>query len=737
MFERAVESYRFINRSGTPEDSLEFRVAVLVTVLISLFAAVRYGSVGLPTGIGVTVGVLAGSFLSYRWRDRANLLIKLVLSVLLLVVFVLFCSELGGSVHDLRYPLVRLFLWLQVLHSFDLPTRRDLDFSLVSSAILVAFAGSLSTSNSFLYLIVPFFASALVALYLGHASAMRGSDVYVEGAGRSPHLRVVLTGLVLVPLTLAFFMVLPRLPGFNAYYLPVSKSGSMPSEFDALLKNPGYKDFPDKFPETPQPYNPNAYFGFNKFMDLRVRGVPADQTVMKVRSASPSYWRSTAFDKFLGNGWENTEKADELQSINSSSLPLNVSYPGESGRYGTRDLVQTFYIEGQLPNTVFGAYVPREVFFPTRVLKVDSMMTVLAPLELDPGLIYTVVSEVSDVSPEMLRRSRGGYPAGMRDRFCQLPEMSPKVAELARQVTAGAATDYDRVNAISEYLKSNYAYDLNVAKQGNAENTVEFFLFNAKRGFCEHFATAMAVMCRSINIPARVAVGFAPGEYNPLTGYYEVSGRDAHAWVEAYFPMFGWISFDPTPGWTDPSNLQRHNATWSGFTMLRGIGRALSHVFPASWARAVGSSARAAIRGMASAARAVTSAGARYWAWSLVLLVFLVTGALLLRRRRRRERTPRSPGSAAGPRERAYEVFTRMTVALERGGMPRAPWQTPLEYACEVDRRMGSGLAGKAAALFNNVRFARAPSGEDLAALERAAREVEDATSGSGHFDAF
>lgn len=726
MFERAVESYRFINRSGTPEDSVEFRVAVLVTVLISVFAAVRYGSVGLPNGIGVTVGVLVGSYLSYRWRDRANLLIKFVLSILLLVVFVLFCSELGGSVHDLRYPLVRLFLWLQVLHSFDLPTRRDLDFSLVSSAILVAFAGSLSTSSSFLYLIVPFFVSALVALYLGHASAMKRMDVYVDGAGRSPRFRVVLTGLVLVPLTLALFMVLPRLPVFNAYYLPVSKSGSMPSEFNALLKNPGYKDFPDKFPEAPLPYNPNAYFGFNKFMDLRVRGVPADQTVMKVRSPSPSYWRSTAFDKFLGNGWENTEKADNLESINSSSLPLNVSYPGEPGRYGTRDLVQTFYIEGRLPNTVFGAYVPREVFFPTRVLKVDSMMTVLAPLELDPGLIYTVVSEVSDVSPEILRRSSGGYPAGMRDRFCQLPEMSPKVGELATRITAGEVNEYDRVNAISEYLKANYAYDLNVTKQGNSENTVEFFLFNAKRGFCEHFATAMAVMCRSINIPARVAVGFDAGEYNPLTGYYEVSGRDAHAWVEVYFPMFGWISFDPTPGWTDPSNLQRHNATWSGFTMLRGIGRTLSHVFPASWARAVGSSARAAIRGLTSAAKTMTSAKVRYWAWSLVLLVFLVTGVLLMRRRQRHRPTPRSPGAAAGPRQRAYEIFTRMTAALERAGMPRSPWQTPLEYACEVDRRMASGLAPKAAALFNNVRFARTPSGEDLAALERAAREVED-----------
>ena len=92
MFERAVEYYRIINRPGTPEDSISFRAAVLLTVLISVYAAVKYGAVGLPVGITVMAGVLAGSCLSYRFRNRDNLLLKLVLSVLLLVVFVLFWS---------------------------------------------------------------------------------------------------------------------------------------------------------------------------------------------------------------------------------------------------------------------------------------------------------------------------------------------------------------------------------------------------------------------------------------------------------------------------------------------------------------------------------------------------------------------------------------------------------------------------------------------------------------------
>jgi len=731
MFERAIENYRRINRPGIPEDSIPFRISVLVTVLISVYAAVHYGAVGTLTGILVMVGVAVGSWFSYRYRDRANIGLKLLLSVLLLIVFAFFLAELGGSVHDLRYPLVRLFLWLQVLHSFDLPMRRDLDFSLISSAILIAFAGSLSISNQFLYLLVPFFIAALLSLYLGYHSNLRASaDVYVAGAGKVPRARMALTGLMLLPLTLAFFVALPRLPGFNAYYLPVSHSSNMPYDFNPIIKNPGYRDIPDKFPSKPLPFNPDSYFGFNKFMDLRVRGVPADVTVMKVRSAQPSYWRSTAFDRFLGNGWENTDRKGDMQEIQSSDLPLNVSYPEEPPRYATKDLVQTFFIQRQLPNTLFGGFIMRDVFFPTRVLKVDSLMTVLTPVQLDPGLIYTVVSEVSDASPDMLRWAKGRYPVTLKEKYCQLPEMSPAVADLARKVTEGETNDYDRVQAMVDYLKNNYKYDLNVPKQGNGENTAEFFLFKEKRGFCEHFATALAVMCRTQGIPARVAVGYDTGEYNSLTGYYEVSGRDAHAWVEVYFPMFGWVPFDPTPGWSDPSGLPSTNTTWSGFTFFKGIGHAISSVFPAGWRRAITSSVKSVGRGLGAAARGITWFTTRFW-WLLAAMVVIVLCVFLVGRRHRRGKHGHGPPPVTGPRDVAYRLFARMTEVLTAAGMPRGPSQTPVEYGDCVDRRLGMRLAGQAADIFTRARFARQTSSEDIAELENAVARIEAALGGN------
>jgi protein-glutamine gamma-glutamyltransferase len=721
LLERAVDYYRRINRPGHPEESISFRAAVTVTVLISIYAAIESGAVGWPVGVAVMSGVVAGSCYSYRVRRKSSVWVKLVLTVILLVVFALFWTEVGGSIHDLRYPLVRLFLWLQVLHSFDLPQRRDLDFSLISAAILIAFAGSLSTSTDFLWVLIPFAALGLLSLFLGHRSAtISRSDKLVAGK-RGSQLRVILVAVAaLLPVTLALFVLLPRLPGFNTHYLPVSDAEYTPGEFEGLLKNPGYEGFPDQFPANPLPFNPDSYFGFNEYLDLRVRGLPADTTVMKVRSAVASYWRATAFDAFLGNGWENTEK--EPEEIFSPELPLIAAYPGEPPRYRTTTLTQTFFIEKPLPNTVFAAFLPREVYFPTRVVKVDSMMTVLTPVTLDPGLVYTVLSEVSNAEPENLRRAGGIYPGGLRERYLQLPEMSPEVESLAREITAARTNDYDKVQALSDYLKRNYPYDLDCPPQGNRQNTVEFFLFEEKRGYCEHFATALAVMCRTVGIPSRLAVGYDAGDFNALTGYYEVSGRDAHAWVEVYFPVFGWISFDPTPGWSDPFLSSQDDDTWSGFSLLRGIGNTLSRVFPSGFWRGLKGATGAFTSAISSAVREA----ARNWYWALLAAFVLLAGlAAVLARRRRGPPVQETVVVVEGPRQEAARIFNRMTEALAKAGIERRPSWTPEEFAGRADSRLETRLVGESARLFCRLRFGPAEPGPDeLEELKERAESV-------------
>lgn len=726
MFDRAVEYYKLINRPRLAEESKSFRVAVLLAVLLSVISAAVYGDMGWLTGALVAAGVILGSYYSYRVRHRSNVVMKFILTILLMVVFAIFWAELFGSMWDIRYPLVRLFLWVQVLHSFDLPARRDLDFSLVSATVLIAFAGSMSTSSDFLYLLVPFFIVGLAALYLGQRSALASrSAVFVRGRGWSAARALAITGIVFVPLTLVLFMAMPRIPGFSSNFLPVSSMFKLSGPSEGSLRNPGYMDFPDSFPSKPLPFNPDSYYGFNRFLDLRMRGVPSDKTVMKVRSTEPAYWRGMAFDRFLGNGWEDTEK--KYQDIKSGQLPLVVEHKGEYPRYATRELVQTFFIEKQMPNTIFAAFLPRQVYFPTRFLKTNSMFTVLTPLTLSRGLIYTVISEVSGASPDMLRNATGPYPRSLKERYLRLPEMSPDVEGLARRITAGKTDEYDKVVALEEYLRDNFKYDINCPRQGNDENSVEFFLFKEKRGSCEHFSTALAVMCRSIGIPARIAVGFATGEFNPLTGYYEVSARDAHAWDEVYFPIYGWIPFDPTPGSAQPPGLAAGESTWSGFSLLKYIGQAFSHVFPASWGRGIAGAFRKVGRSIGDAAGALAATVSDHYRGILaVLALFLLVGGFLLWLFKARRGVSRPPPVPDGPRQRAINIFGRMTGLLAEAGYPRSPSQTPMEYADSVAGQLGIDGIQRAAELFSRARFAAVEPGPgELITLERMVDEVE------------
>jgi hypothetical protein len=135
--------------------------------------------------------------------------------------------------------------------------------------------------------------------------------------------------------------------------------------------------------------------------------------------------------------------------------------------------------------------------------------------------------------------------------YLRLPDLDPKVAALARQVTSSATNNYDRAAAIQNYLRSNFRYTLDPSAI-EPKDPIVSFLFKSRSGFCEYFAASMAVMLRTLNIPSRLVNGFQTGSYNRIGKDFVVRARDAHSWVEVYFPKYGWITFDPTPADPDP-----------------------------------------------------------------------------------------------------------------------------------------------------------------------------------------
>ncbi len=146
-----------------------------------------------------------------------------------------------------------------------------------------------------------------------------------------------------------------------------------------------------------------------------------------------------------------------------------------------------------------------------------------------------------------MRSANQDYSKEIIEKYLQLPQkLDPRIGELARQITAQAATPYDKAVALETYLRTRFRYTLDLIGSP-ADNPLGHFLFETRAGHCEYFASAMAVMLRTLGIASREVNGFLPGEYNDLAGDYIVRASDAHSWVEVYFPGNGWTVFDPTP----------------------------------------------------------------------------------------------------------------------------------------------------------------------------------------------
>ena len=165
------------------------------------------------------------------------------------------------------------------------------------------------------------------------------------------------------------------------------------------------------------------------------------------------------------------------------------------------------------------------------------------------GETYQITSSVSLAESQDLRLAVLDYPTWALDKYTQLPSDFPQsIRDLARDVTAGAPNSYDKAKAVEEYLKNNFEYNLRIEPPPYNADGVEHFLFTQKEGYSEYFASAMTVMLRSEGMPARLVTGYSLGEKLPDQEVYMVTDKHSHAWVEVFFPRYGWILFEPTPG---------------------------------------------------------------------------------------------------------------------------------------------------------------------------------------------
>jgi transglutaminase-like putative cysteine protease len=167
---------------------------------------------------------------------------------------------------------------------------------------------------------------------------------------------------------------------------------------------------------------------------------------------------------------------------------------------------------------------------------------------VSPGDAHTLTARRSGASEGDLREASDDYPGWVTDTYLQLPDSLPdRVRELAAAVTSGAGSPYDKAVAIEEHLQS-LTYDLGISPPPFDGDGVDHLLFTLRRGYSDYFGSSMAVMLRAVGVPARMVAGYATGERERDVGSFVVRDRDSHGWAEAYFPGYGWVEFEPTPG---------------------------------------------------------------------------------------------------------------------------------------------------------------------------------------------
>jgi protein-glutamine gamma-glutamyltransferase len=674
---------------AAPEESIPLRALVQALVIVGMIATdVASGSWTSLWAAPVSIG---GAVFSYYRRKERNIPVKFLLAIAMLVALGLFFSNILGSLNDTRLALALLLIHLQVIHSFDLPCRKDLGYSMAIGLVLLGVAATLSETLSFAPWLLLFIALTIPMLWLDYRSRLKLSpSLFATASSGAPWRLWGVSFLGVIAVGGVIFVLLPRFPGYQLRTFPVSQTIPLPKDFQpARVNNPGYPSQSAQKKGSAsasgsagkgETFNPDYYSGFNDRINLNLRGILLPKMVMRVRTQGASFLRMTTFDQYTRLGW----RTSEVKAVKVfRQEPFSVFYPpanlvsGATGSVPTQRIVQTYSITADLPNFIPTVPWVKELYFPTEQVGIDQLGILHAPINLSEGLTYTAISEVPIRDETQLRKvSRSlSIPPAIRKAYGTLPNgLNPAIHQQALAVTSKFSDTYSKSLALAQYLKQNYRLGTPGLFQGEV---TESFLLKEKKGYPEHFATAYAVMLRSLGIPSRLVTGFMPGTFNAFTGYYEVWNTDATAIVEVYFPRYGWVAFDPVPGRPlippTPDKAQTFGVaeqTWNALVKL--LPSPVTQAFASSFGTVGG-----LLNGIfVWASFLVQRLG---WLGGLILgggasaLVFAGWGGVLGLKNWRYRRSL----AKLAPAERVYQ---RMLDRLARRGIFKAPYQTPREF---------------------------------------------------------
>jgi transglutaminase-like putative cysteine protease len=712
-----------------------FRGASYATVLTAALALLVAGGVGLWLGLAFVVGTaVAWKLEGSRWQLSEKVALLVILASLPLFyldwrVLTPYLQtqylETGQRGHADITVLAHLILFLSIIKLLQLKADRDWFFLYLISFFEVLLAAALTASPIFVLTLILYLLCALTTVVAFEIHKARRKVVATQTRLLVPpdpalfrklpmrlwrrryletrRLPLVSAGLLIliVVLALPFFLIAPRTASSALKRGGNGVSGFIGFSDNVTLGQIGRLKANDEV-----------------FMRVRVESAPAIPT-------NGLRWRGVGLDEFTGKGWKRSFSAGRSEKKESESGFFKLGTTEDVSRLTT----QTFFVEPVDTPVVFGAARIVAVQGKLPFVRVDSEMSVQTRLHDQERMVYRIFSDTTEPGVNVLRADRLQYLVESA-RYLELPpNLDPRISALAGSVVrrAESRNPYDSARAIESYLRDSYQYTLEL-KAGGPDPLADF-LFNVREGHCEYFATAMAVMLRTQGIASRVVNGFLPGEFNEAAGAFTVRQSDAHSWVEVYFPQANsWVTFDPTP----PAGRAPRVSTGLAAQLAK-----YSEALELMWFQYVVGYDKQEQRSLMTSLRkqlldfrrdsSVRLEGMRaafpsYLKPILGAVAFLGVLVLIVILTRRVHKFGWRRGlkvwqSGAQAEPVPVEFYQRLLKLLEKQGLKREVYQTPLEFAVSV----GVAEARMITAAYNRVRF----GGQALSPVE--SRALNDA----------
>ena len=742
-----MSSAASVSAPPVPAVQRYFEVSLFLLVTTGILAVVLTGKLD---PISLIVPVIALAYKAFRiWRGRGSEISARVATWLVLSYFLFFPLDLWifsrnlstGAPNPALYAAllaaIHLMLFAALVRLYSARTNRDFAFLAVLAFTCMLASAILTVETSFLITLAIFLAlavSTFVALEIRRSAAGAVSPPFLPGSPMAHQLNRAL-GITSVLVAVSALLI----GGFLFFLIPRFTTGYL----SALNLQPGLMTgFSDNVTlgEIGKIKQSSAVV-----MRIHVEGDPG--------RAAEVHWRGIVLTDFDGKRWFTPAHDQVVLSPNPDGEFRFVGLPLPSGDFNP--LRYTVLMEPVATDAVFVA--PRLEVLRGRFtneservgstsqhgyLLVDKTGSLSNPFHNDTKVRYEGLSMLAVIPPVQLRKAGAAYPDEITNLYLQLPELDPRIKQLAQKITENSHNEYDRAANIERYLKTHYAYTLDLSGP-KTDDPLAYFLFTRRAGHCEYFAAAMTVMLRDLGIPARYVGGFLPGEYNDLGGDYIVRASDAHTWVEAYFPAYGWITFDPTP----PGNGKRNGFfsrlalywdwfqfAWSEWVINYDFGHQVNlarnlQSTSRNWSdhtqHYYREKQRQAIR-LLMALDHRTEASPYFLPGVLAFLVGLLIymrgrpliGYLIARWRVRARRGGNLTASLASLE---YREMLRL---LEKRGWKKSPSQTALEFASAIPAADIAAPVAQLTALYQSARFGDHPTPvAQMSALLRAIRE--------------